>query len=75
MLNHRTIKRVNSQTQNPLVIQAIFYDLDEQTGFVLDKKIGKFECLCPFCLGFTLQMTNSHFIQQPNFNAQRPQTT
>ena len=72
MLNHETIKKVNSQARNPLVIQALFYDLDEQTGFILDKKLHKFECVCAFCLGFTPTLTTSHFIQQVNFYAKRP---
>ena len=63
MLNHQTIIKVNRQSANPLVIQAVFYDLDEQTGFILNKKLHKFECICKFCLGYADRIEADHFIQ------------
>ena len=71
MLNQQTIFKVNRQAANPLVIQAVFYDMDDQTGFILDKKLHKFECLCPFCCGFSTVLTQNHFIQclQPHKTA------
>jgi hypothetical protein len=71
MFNQPTIIRVNRQASNPLVVQAIFYDNQEQSGFILDKLAGKFECLCPFCSGFTSQITGNHFIQQKLPNVKR----
>jgi len=72
MLNHKTILKVNRQASNPLVAQAVFYDMDDQTGFILNKLQGKFECLCPFCQGFTRVLTGNHFIQQFPQNVKRP---
>ncbi len=68
MLNPQTIIRINKKMQNPLVLQAFFYDLDNQSGFMFNKQLNQFECNCKFCLGFTTTLEADHFV---NLNAQK----
>lgn len=72
MLNYQAIKKINRQAANPLVVQALFYDTDDQSGFLLDKKLDRFECLCPFCIGFTNILTESHFVKNVKNIPKRP---
>lgn len=68
MLNPQSIIEINRKISRPLVVQAMFYDLDDNSGFIFSKKLDVFECLCPYCIGFTRKLTTSHFVN----TAQKP---